>query len=597
MEQDGRKKIIVRNTKYGAIKTIVQYLLQFVLRTIFIYVLGKEYLGLNGVFSNILGCLNIVELGIGTAIVFSMYKPIAENDVEKIKSLNALYKKCFRIIAIIITSLGLAIIPILKFLISGDIPSDVNIYAVYLITLFDTVIGYLWAHKRSLLFAYQRNDVESKVGTLSILLLSITQIVLLLITRNYYSYIICKPIFSIIENMIISNCVRKLYPDIKGKAQPISKAMTKEIQKNVVASSMNQIGGVFVTSTDNILISAILGLSILGIYTNYATIISCITACITLITYNARSTIGNMVASESSDYVYEKYKIFNFIMYWITGFCTVCLLCLLSPFVYMWTNASIDYLLDFSVVIVLVINFYITNTLSLTATYTVSAGLMWQNKWKTIIQGIVNIVFSIWFTHLWGIIGIFIGTLASYISAPLWMDTRILHKYYFKKGAKTYWFKYIIFSIVTCIVAIVCNSLCNLLPFAGILWFILKACICLVVPNVIYLLCFCRTSEFKQCFSMAKEFVSNLFSRKKKAQFNIVAEQINSDCLKMSENDKSAICDEDLVLSNNLNNEVENLVESPDDKGNNCEQNGESNSQTKSDGNDNKTASVDKEKE
>lgn len=527
MEQESRKKILIRNTKFGAIKTIVQYLLQFILRTIFIYTLGKEYLGLNGLFSNILGCLSIVELGIGTAIVFSMYKPIADGDVEKINSLHALYKKSFRIIASIIALLGILIIPALKYIIKSDVPSDINIYVIYLISLFNTVIGYFWAHKRSLLFAYQRNDIESKVGTFQIISLSIVQIILLLTTKNYYSYVICTPIFTIIENLLISREAKKICPEIKSKAQPLDKEISKEIRKNVIASSMNQLGGVFVTSTDNILISSILGLAILGVYTNYATIILSVTACIALITNNAKSTIGNMIASETSDYVYEKYNTFNFLMYWLSGFCSICLICLLNPFIYMWTNFSADYLLDFSVVIVLVVNFYISNTLSLTATYNVSAGLMWHNKWKSIIQGVVNIVFSIIFTKCWGLIGIFLGTLSSYIATPLWLDSYVLYKHYFKKNTFNYWIKYIKFTIITLIAGTICVLLCNLLPFSGVVWFILKACICLIVPNVIYILCYFKTIEFKECIKIIKGFLNNNFRKRKSKEQNKASADID----------------------------------------------------------------------
>ncbi|MBR6778578.1 MAG: oligosaccharide flippase family protein [Clostridia bacterium] len=508
MEQESRKKILIRNTQFGAVKTIIQYLLQFVLRTIFIYVLGKEYLGLNGLFANILGCLSIVELGVGTAIVFSMYKPIVDQDIEKIKSLNALYKKSFRIIALIILCLGVAIMPLLKVLIKSDIPTDINIYIIYAITLFNTVLGYLWAHNRALLFAYQRSDIESKIGILQILLISVSQIVLLLTTKNYYAYIICAPIFTIVENLLLSRSVKKVCPNLKGKVQKLDKDTTKEIKRNIVASSMTQIGGVFVTSTDNILISSILGLAILGVYTNYATIILSITACIALVTNNARSTIGNLIASKSSDYVYEKYKIFNFIMYWLTGFCAICLLCLSNPFILLWTKGATDYLLTFSVVVVLIINFYISNTLSLTATFNVSAGLMWHNKWKTIVQGLVNLVFSILFARWWGIIGIFLGTLASYVATPLWLDSHVLYKHYFKKNITSYWIKYILFTLITLLSAVICLSVCGLIPFGGLTGLVLKGLICLAVPNIIYLLCFFKTEEFKECLNLIKNFIN-----------------------------------------------------------------------------------------
>lgn len=513
MENKSRKDILIRNTKFGAIKTIVQYFLQFVLRTVLIYTLGSSYIGLNGLFSNIIGCLSIVELGLGSAIVFSMYKPIAENDVEKVKSLNYLYKKIYRILAVIITCLGIAILPFLRFMIEGDVPADVNIYIIYLLTLLNTILGYIWADKRSLLYAYQRSDIESKVGIIQSILLYGVQIIILLTTHNYHAFISCMPIFTIFENLILSKQVEKVCPNLKGKAIPVDKEISKELKKNVIGSSMQQIGGVFVISTDNIIISAMLGLAILGAYTNYATIISAITTCIALITTNARSVLGNMIASENTEYVYKRYNTLNFAMYWIAGFCSISLLCLLNPFIYIWTNGNLEYLLSLPIIIILVLNFFISNTLSITSNCTFSAGLMWQNKWKTIIQGIVNIITSIIFVKLWGLIGVFLGTLASYIVAPLWMDSFVLFKYYFKKSSKIYWLKYVVFAVVTFIAGLITYMLCALLP-EGILWFIIKGIICLVVPNLIYLLVYFKAKEFKECLEWVKSLLKN-FKRKK----------------------------------------------------------------------------------
>ncbi len=525
MENKGRKENIIRNTKFSAARTLLQYILQFALRTVMIYVLGQEYLGINGLFFNIIGCLSIVELGMGSAIVFSMYKPVASGDIEKVKSLHNLYKKLYLIICAIIAVIGVAIIPLLPRLIKSGTPEDVNIYVIYSIILFDTLIGYLTAHKRSLLFAYQRNDIESKVRMINLILLYSSQICLLLLTKNYYSYIICSPIFTIIENVIIVAWARKLLPDIKGPASPLDKETKKEITKNVCALSFHQVGGVLVLSTDNIIMSSMLGLAILGVYSNYSSIIVSITACVTLITSTAQSSVGNLIASESKEYVLSKYYSFNFIMSWIAGFCAICLLTLLNPFVLIWTK-SYDYIFGIEIVLVLIINFYISTSTSLTNIFKTAAGLMKYDVWKPLVQGITNIVASLVLTHFLGAIGIFLGTLISYISAPIWSEPFILFKYYFNKKTTGYWARYIYYLLITIVAGAITYFICYLMPFEGIWWFVLKCVVCLIVPNVIFVLAFLPLKEFKESVKLLKEILRKMFRRKKAEVLETQSEKV-----------------------------------------------------------------------
>ena len=269
-----RTQNIRKNLIFNIIKYVTNLLLQFVLRTVLIYYMGAEYLGLNGLFTNIFSFLNLAELGIGSAIVFSMYKPIADNDVEKIKSLEHLYKKFYIIISIIVGTIGLAITPFIKYLMNGGVSVNINIYILYIMYLVYTLVGYWSAHKRSLLFAYQRNDVENKIKTICIVGMSLIQIVVLVLFKNYYIYFSISILFTLIECILIQVYANKLFPEISGKTHPLDKETKKEITRNVTAISMHKIGGAVVFSTDNILISTFLGVVVLGAYSNYALITS-----------------------------------------------------------------------------------------------------------------------------------------------------------------------------------------------------------------------------------------------------------------------------------------------------------------------------------
>ena len=288
-----RTSNIKKNLVFNIIKFATQMLLQFVLRTALIYIMGAEYLGINGLFTNIFSFLSLAELGIGSAIVFSMYKPIAQGDDEKVKSLQNLYKRFYLIIAIIVGLLGILMLPFLNFFINGNAGVDINIYILYILYLFNTLVGYFSAHKRSLLFAYQRNDVENKIHVVCSICMTIIQIIVLFISRNYYIYFVINVIFTLVECVFIQIYANKLYPNINGKGNSLDKETKKDIAKNVIALSMHKIGGVVVFSTDNILISSILGVVVLGAYSNYAFITTSLTSFFLLFVNALTASVGN----------------------------------------------------------------------------------------------------------------------------------------------------------------------------------------------------------------------------------------------------------------------------------------------------------------
>ena len=483
-----RTENVKRNFVFNVIKMALQLLLQFVLRTVLIYVLGKEYIGLNGLFTNILGLLNLVELGIGGAIVFSLYKPIAEKNDEKIKALVALYKKFYAIIAFVVLGLGLVAMLFLPYLIQGEAPANVNIYIVYAVYLFNTFVSYFAAHKRSLIFANQRNDIESKIRIVCISALNVLQIVLLLVFKNYYYYIILMPIFTLIESILIKIEADKHFPIDLKNAGKLDDETKSELKKKIYAMSLHQLASALVLSTDNILISAIFGLSAVGVYSNYLLIITSIISIIGLITTSLQASVGNMIATTNPDYVFEKYKMLNLLFTWFIGFCSICFLCLFQPFILLWTKDS-GYLFEFIVVVALVVSFYLKESLGLTVMFKTTAQLVWHDRFSPLVQGITNIVCSILFAYIFGIVGIFMGTIVSTLVAPFWWAPRTLYKHYFNKGLKNYWCSYLLITAFSAVVAVVMYILCDLMP-AGLGWFVVRVVACVLIPNLLFLLSF-----------------------------------------------------------------------------------------------------------
>ena len=314
-----RKERTVKNTITAIIKYLIRVIMQFIVRTVIIYKLGVEYVGLDALYANIISMLSLAELGIGSAIVFSMYKPAAENDIEKLKSLNNFYRKMYLIIATIVLCVGSALTPFLKHLINGEPNVDVNLYIVYGVFLLNAVISYLGAHKRSLLFVHQRNDIENNLYTILNLILSMLQIGLLLVFNNYYLYVVMIPVFTLFETISVVFIANRLYPEIRGNSQPLDKETKKEITKNILGASCHQLGSVIVLSTDNLLVSMFFGLTVLGNVSNYVLIYTAVNSFLMLFITALQSSVGNLIATSDVDKVYKVYKTFNWIFGCVCG--------------------------------------------------------------------------------------------------------------------------------------------------------------------------------------------------------------------------------------------------------------------------------------
>lgn len=495
---------VKKNLVFNIIKYVTQTVLHFVLRTALIYIIGKEYLGLNSLFSNIFSFLNLAELGIGTAIAFSMYKPVAENDIEKIKTLQNLYRRFYLIISLIIFIVGVGLLPFLKTFIKGDVSAEINIYLLYAMYLINSIVGYFCAHKRAVLFAYQRNDIENKIKTICIILMSVIQVAILFIFRNYYIYFAVTILFTIIECICVQVVTNKKYPELKGPANPLDAITKKEISKNVVALSIQKVSGALIYSTDNILISAIVGISVLGVYSNYYLIISTIISIYVLLVNALTSSVGNMITSESVDYVYDKYQKLNLLFTIFTIFCTVCLFVLFQPFMNVWVRGDASYILEFSTVILLCVSFYIVRMRMCVIIFKDAAGLFWQNKFIPVVEAVLNIAISIVLGIFMGINGIILGTIISCVCAPMILEPRILYKHYFKKSVWLYVKQLLIDTIIMIVIAGLVYLVCSFIPNGGVWLFIAKLAVCVVLTLLLLLASYAPTKQFRETLGWLK---------------------------------------------------------------------------------------------
>lgn len=486
----------IRNVIFGFLNKIIMIIFPFFIRTIMIHKLGSEYLGLNGLFTSVLQMLSLSELGFGSAMVYSMYKPISEDDSKTLCGLLNLYKKFYYIVGSIIVIVGIILLPFIPKLINGTYPSDINIYILYLIYLINTALSYfLFAYKSAILIAYQRNDIESNISTIVNIGMYLIQIIVLIMFSNYYIYILFMPISTIIINYIRSYAVDRLYPNIECKGK-VSPDLIKDIKMRVTSLIGHQLSGTINCSFDNIVVSAFLGLNILGIYSNYYYIVSSLSS-VLLICFNSISaSIGNSIVRESKIKNYEDFLQVFFINNWVVGWCSICMICLYQSFIKLWVGE--EYLLPMFTVILFVVYFYSWQIRRTVLTYKNACGMWWADKYKPYVSMIFNLILNITLVQIIGLNGVLLSTIFVYLFVEAPWETIILHKKYFNMSIKKYIFRLCVYSFSTLIILIITFIVCSFIKDESILGFLMKCVICVILPNIIMTILMYKTNEFKK---------------------------------------------------------------------------------------------------
>lgn len=504
-----RVKNIKRNIISGIVNKTIMMLFPFVIRTIIIWKLGIEYVGLSSLFTSLLQILSLAELGVGTAIVYSMYKPLVENDTKLISALLNMYKKIYRIIGIVILSIGIIITPLLKFFISGSYPDDINIYILFIIYLVNTVSSYfLFAYKQSLLLANQRNDVENNILSISYFIMYILQIIAIVFTKNYYFYIIFLPICTIAINLIRNEYTKKKYPQYNCSGE-LPKEVKQDMKKRVFGLLLSRICQVCRNSFDSIVISMFLGLAILGKYQNYYYIINTIAGFLTIITTSIVAGIGKNIVIKTKEENYEEFELFQFGYNWIASWCTVCLLCLYQPFMEIWIGK--DNLMPFSLVIFMCIYFYALRIGDVVAVYKEATGIYWEDRYRPILESVVNLVLNFALVYILGVNGVVISTIISILFINIPWAAVVLHKTYFKTSPSKYFLNILKNIIILLFISILTYSMCLLVNEKIYMTLIIRGIICIVVPNIILILVNIKNKNLIKSL----EFIKRMFLKNK----------------------------------------------------------------------------------
>lgn len=484
-----RTKNSARNMIVAWTMQILSIVISFVSRTAFVKLLPAEYLGLNTVFANVLAVLSLSELGIGTAIISSLYKPVANDDRPQICRLMTFYASAYRAIGIFVVSCGVVLMPFIPYICKTDAPIE-GLRYYFLLYVIQSASSYFFSYRRSLITAYQQEYICTLSSQICVLLTHITQIGMLMITKNYALYLAVGIVFNIINNGFVYWFTGRKFPFIKGhKKEKLPAADRKLLFKDVRSVMVLKVGRVVLDSTDNILISSYLGLIWSGLYSNYLLMLTSINQFVNIIFTSTSASIGNYFASHSKEENYKMFKNMQFMASWVYGLCAICFAVLFQPWITLWLGE--EYLLDFGTVLVVVLNFYVAGISKMPDSFAAVARLFSQTRIKSIATAGINLVVSIILMRYLGLMGVFLGTVIGNLCAGLWVDAYYLYKLEFNKKLRLY-FGYIIKNfVITCLVGCLTYFVCSFIP-----WFVLKVIVCLILPNLLFLLIFGKNEEF-----------------------------------------------------------------------------------------------------
>ena len=498
----GRVKSATRNIAFGYIGTVATALMSFILRTIFIHQLSDVLLGVNGLYTNILSLLSMAELGIGTALNFSLYAPVAKNDTEKIKSYMQMYRKAYYVIALIVAIIGIAISPFLTIILKNPgehTTRDLTLY--YFIFLFNTVSTYFVSYKYSLVNAQQKNYIQTNINTITKVITVILQIFGLLIFKNFYVYLLTDAAVQLIQKIFVSSYLSRLYPYLKDKdIKPLSKEESGAVWRKTRALILHKIGDVARLQTDSLIISGFIEVATVGIVDNYNLVISTVSNFVNIIFNTVISSFGNLIATENKQKQFEIFKVYRFFAAWFYGFSATGFFILLTPLVELWLGQ--DWLMPTAAIYLLLTDYYFKGDRIVLSNYKTAAGVFEQDKYLALIQGVVNLILSIWLVQIIGLAGIYVGTLISGLIANI-TKPFIIYGVCFDRSPFSYFVdtaKYVLTTFTITVIGIGIRNI--VMPSVTYASFAIMFILICIIFNGIFLILFGQTNEAKYLLNL-----------------------------------------------------------------------------------------------
>lgn len=513
MTEQSRVENSIKNVSITFVVQIVSYILVFISRTFFVKLLGNDYLSLNGLFSNIITLLSFTDLGIGSAVVYCLYKPIAENDTPKILALIRFFKKIYSIITIIVLVLGACLIPFLHYLVDLETVSGIsdNIYIIYYLFVINTAFSYILTYKKSFLTACQKNYVVNVIHYSVYAIQLLIQIIILTVSHNYILYLLVQLLCTLLTNVISSKYVDRKYPNILMKSDSeVSIDEKKDIWNNVGSMFFYKIGSVVLNGTDNIIISTLIRTSFVGLCSNYTLIIQAINNTLSMCFNSIAASVGNLTVTESPKRQEEVFYQLDLLAFMMFGFCSICLGVLLNPLINIWFGK--EYLLNQTVVASLVAAFYFTGINQASYLFRTATGLFKQAKVYPFLAAVANIVLSIILAKMIGLAGVFIATAIVRIVFFMIVDTCLIYKHVFKKTSILYYVNFIVKALVISSGYVITNFIISRCEIHNFVSLVLYAIVCAMI-SAFYILIWCSWNPvFKTLF---RKIIQSFFVREK----------------------------------------------------------------------------------
>lgn len=502
MTQLSRTENSIKNIVVGIGGQCISLLVGFISRTIFVRCLSAEYLGISGLFTNILSMLSLAELGIGSAIGYALYKPLANNDQKKISALMNYYAKAYKMIGIIVIIVGIMMMPFLELIIQTPINISENIYLLYSMYLFNSASSYFFSYKSSLLICDQNNYIVLLYSYTVNLIQNILQIIVLLLTKNYVLYLSIQLICGMAFNLIISHVVDKKYNYLKKyKNEVVDSETKKDLITNIRALVITKFSGLLVNNTDNIIITYFSGLKTVGIQSNYTLLVNTLNTILNQVFNGITASVGNLNAMENEQKKLFMFNVINLLNFWLYAWCSISFIILADDIVTIFFGDS--YLLSMDITLIMALNFYTTGMQNAVWTYRGTLGLFKYGKYLLFLTALINLILSMFLGNIYGLFGILFATFISRLFTNLWYDPYAVFKYGLKTSPINYLKKYIAYLLIgllTLVITFNISAIAN-----GI--FPLKLIICVVIPNLIFLICFVKTNEFNYLYLKLKQLI------------------------------------------------------------------------------------------
>ena len=504
--KESRKKNAVLISSIGVLNQIISNVAAFIYRTVFIYWLSVEYLGLNGLFSNVIQIFSLAELGIGSVITFRMYKPIKEDDVDRTAALMRFYKMFYRLMAVMILVIGAVMAPFIPYVINdaSEIPSDINIYVIYALYILQSATSYTFAYRQSLLEADQKGYINTSAQMIFTCIRYAASILVLYLTRNYTLVLAAGLAINLLANIWIYGYVGRKYKEVIQNKTKLSKAEILQICKDTGAMMCHRIGTTVVNSTDNIIMSMYVGTVAVGIYSNYSMIIRIIQNTMSNLLGSFTASIGNHALSVQSEERYLLFKKLQFANMWLAVFCTSSLYLLLNPFIQVVWGEELVFSKD--VVFILCINFFLFSSRAVNGAFSNASGMFRYDRVRPLIEAALNLIISVVLAERIGVAGVFLGTIISSALTVWWREPYLLYTKLFNKKLKGYFVSYILWTGLLFIITVPLEKMFSYLP-VNMLYLIVRFLICGIGINAVIAVLMCRNPNFVYFLDFGKNLI------------------------------------------------------------------------------------------